>query len=221
MGGVRRHGHGYKKENVDLENFDNFLRAAKLRKKKKQSAKMNYPMSESFPHPMDAAIKVVEVQRHQPSKASSEPIGMNTALTISGIPRDLQSIESRVAWAVQSAHVKQNLGAIKEEKQTEAMAGAIKRCIAKLGIEVEDKIFSKEEMEQIKELDPDYVAHLIANPEELKKTIERYGNAKKASKELVAEVYSPPRVVESAARYGLSPGWSLDLTQNDPMDNTP
>ena len=42
-------------------------------------------------------------------------------------------------------------------------------------MEVDDKVFSKEEMDQIKGLDPDYVAHMIASPEELKRVVERYG----------------------------------------------
>ena len=38
---------------------------------------------------------------------------------------------------------------------------------------------------------------------------------------MVAEIYSPPRVVESARQHCLKPGWSLDLTKNDPTDNQP
>ena len=31
----------------------------------------------------------------------------------------------------------------------------------------------------------------------------------------ICEIYSPPRVATKASRYGLSAGWSLDLTQTD------
>ena len=34
----------------------------------------------------------------------------------------------------------------------------------------------------------------------------------------IAEVYSPPRVTETAAKMGLKPGWALDLTQVDEED---
>ena len=93
------------------------------------------------------------------------------------------------------------------------MADALKRSIMKLGLEVDEKVVSKDELEAMDRVDPDYIAHLIANPEELKKAIERYGLTKKAQKEMMAEIYSPPRVVESASQHGLKPGWSLDLAK--------
>ena len=42
----------------------------------------------------------------------------------------------------------------------------------------------------------------------------------------IAEIYSPPRIVQEATmeRYhgmALKPGWSLDLTRNDPATNSP
>ena len=37
----------------------------------------------------------------------------------------------------------------------------------------------------------------------------------------ISETYSPPRVVPHAEKAGLIPGWSLDLTVNDPDDNKP
>eukprot|EP00973_Karenia_brevis_P035770 4935681-Karenia_brevis.AAC.1 len=42
-----------------------------------------------------------------------------------------------------------------------------------------------------------------------------------AEKYSVAEVYSPPRVVEEAIRRGLKGFWSLDLTVSDPFDGKP
>jgi hypothetical protein len=41
------------------------------------------------------------------------------------------------------------------------------------------------------------------------------------SKVHVTELYSPPRVVESAERHGLILGWSLDLTTTDPETGQP
>eukprot|EP00972_Heterocapsa_arctica_P078799 11619770-Heterocapsa_arctica.AAC.1 len=31
----------------------------------------------------------------------------------------------------------------------------------------------------------------------------------------IAEIYSPPRITAVAAKHGLRPGWSLDLTTKD------
>ena len=96
-------------------------------------------------------------------------------LTISGIPRDLKSTECRVAWATEEAYIKENLGKMKEEQRPKAMADALKRSVLKLGLELDEKVFSKEELEAMDRVDPDYIAHLIANPEELKKAIESAG----------------------------------------------
>ena len=49
-GGVRRHGHG--------ENF-------KISESKKKQPKLNYPASENFPHPLDAAVKVDPIPKHK------------------------------------------------------------------------------------------------------------------------------------------------------------
>ena len=37
----------------------------------------------------------------------------------------------------------------------------------------------------------------------------------------IAEIYSPPRVTEMAARLGMKGGWSLDLTCIDEIDGQP
>ena len=37
----------------------------------------------------------------------------------------------------------------------------------------------------------------------------------------VAEIYSPPRVTAKASQFGLTPGFALDLTVNDPVDDKP
>ena len=37
----------------------------------------------------------------------------------------------------------------------------------------------------------------------------------------VCEVYSQPRVCQEASHYGLQPGWSLDLTMEDPETKRP
>ena len=96
------------------------------------------------------------------------------------------------------------------------MAEALKRSILKLGIEVDEKIFSKEELKAMDQMDPDYIAHMIANPDELKKVIERYGLAGKAQKELVAEVYSQPRVTRRACMWRMRGGWALDFSTFQP-----
>ena len=50
--------------------------------------------------------------------------------------------------------------------------------------------------------------------------------ARKASKAIVSEIYSPPRVTEllrknQGRHRRLLPGYALDLTVNDPLDNKP
>ena len=45
--------------------------------------------------------------------------------------------------------------------------------------------------------------------------------AEAARGNIIAEFYSSPRVTEWARRYGLRPGWSLDLKEVDPWDGKP
>ena len=48
-----------------------------------------------------------------------------------------------------------------------------------------------------------------------------YGKRGKQVKRHVTELHSPPRVNSMIERMGLAPGFSLDLTTNDPEDNQP
>ena len=56
------------------------------------------------------------------------------------MPRDLKSIECRVAWATEEAHIKENLGKMEKEQRPQAMAEALRRSIMKLGLEVDEKL---------------------------------------------------------------------------------
>ena len=52
-------------------------------------------------------------------------------------------------------------------------------------------------------------------PKKLRRPLNHHGRAD------VAEVYSPPRITEVAAKMGLQGGWALDLSTNDPDDGEP
>ena len=49
----------------------------------------------------------------------------------------------------------------------------------------------------------------------------RQRDRKVACKRMIYEVYSPPRVIKEARRYGLTPGIAMDLTTIDPADGMP
>ena len=56
------------------------LPGPKSTKPKKQPPKLNYPTSENFPHPLDAAIKVDQIPKHKAVGGIEEAgvIDMNT-----------------------------------------------------------------------------------------------------------------------------------------------
>ena len=64
-------------------------------------------------------------------------------------------------------------------------------------------------------MNPDYMMSLLADPAELLRVLEGFCVFMKSleNNDGVAELYSPPRVVEWAKRYGLKPGLSLDLSE--------
>ena len=165
--------------------------------------------AENGPHPTDCSIFLNK----------NHPL---SHVTVSGMPRDLQSIECRVAWASESRGWKQRIGAIEPSKGKETAVEELKRKIREVAPELEEKAFSDDEVRAMSEMNIDYITHLLERPEELKEVVKRYALAKKASREDgVAEVYSPPRVANKAANHGLNPGWSLDLTVADPYDGQP
>ena len=128
------------------------------------------------PHPTDCSVFL----------NSRDPV---SHITPAGMPRDLQSIECRVAWATETEHGKTVLGLLRPSEREEAITNKLKKKIIEICPEVGEKGFTAEEMRVMGEMNPDYIVHMIENPEELKEVVRRYGIAKKANEEdRVAEI---------------------------------
>ena len=131
-------------------------------------------------------------------------------------PVDLMTIEARIGFAIKSRQNKNRTREGKEKEWKEAER-KLSKAINSLEGKGTEKIFTAKEKEEIARLNPEYVEELAQNPEELKRVLARY----RKSGNKVAEIYSPPRIVEHAESHGLTMGWSLDLSTTDPFDNLP
>ena len=105
------------------------------------------------PHPTDCSVFL----------NSGHPL---SHITPSGMPRDLQSIECRVAWATEAQHGKTVLGLMRPSEREETIANKLKKKIIEVCPEIGEKGFTAEEMKIIGEMNPDYIVHMVENPEE-------------------------------------------------------
>ena len=76
-------------------------------------------------------------------------------VTTSGMPRDLQSIECRVAWASESRKWKQRIGAIEPARGKETAVKELKRKIREVAPELGEKAFSDDEVRAMSEMNVD------------------------------------------------------------------
>ena len=75
--------------------------------------KTNLEQAQNGPHPTDCSVCL----------NSRDPL---SHITPAGMPRDLQSIDCRVAWATEAKHGKQVLGLMKPTEREEAIANKLK-----------------------------------------------------------------------------------------------